>query len=81
MNLWLRLTGWISPIKNLRKVAHLSEVLSDNRVDLLLCNLDVSSDKPESRYVLARTLEYLSAGVVSANTKQCLISDLEALLR
>ena len=77
----LRLTGWISPVKNLRKVTHFCDVQTENRLHLVLCNLDLLTDKPESRYVLNRTMEYLLSGQVSSVTKSCSTGDLEILFK
>ena len=77
----LRLTGWISPVKNLRKVAHMCEVIADNDLHVLLCNLDLLADKPESRYVLRQTVDYLVSGRVSPLAKSCKPDDLDILLQ
>lgn len=77
----LRLTGWISPVKNLRKVAHFCDVMTDKELHVVLCNLDLLSGRPESRYVLDRAVDYLLAGQPSPRTKRCGTSEVEALLR
>jgi len=77
----LRLTAWISPAKDLNKVIHWSEVVGDNRLHLVLCNLDLRSQRPESRYVLHRTLDYLLQGQPSALARPCTWEDLKSLLR
>jgi hypothetical protein len=75
----LRLTGWISPVKDLNQGAHWCEVMADNQTHFVLCSLDLLADKPESRYVLAKTLEYLVSG--KAPEKTCTVDALETLLR
>jgi hypothetical protein len=77
----LRLTGWISPVKNLRKVTQFCDVETADGLHLILCRLDLLTDKPESRYVLNRAMEYLLSGSVRSMTKQCAVSDLEVLLK
>jgi len=77
----LQLTGWISPVKNLQKVAHFCDVLTDTDLHLVLCNLDLRAEKPESQYVLAKTIDYLLSGTISLVTKRCSAADLDRLLR
>jgi hypothetical protein len=77
----LRLTGWISPVKNLRKVLHASEVVADNDLHVFLCNLDLLGDKPECRFVLAQVMDYLAAGRISPLAQRCTAGDLDVLLR
>jgi hypothetical protein len=77
----LKLTAWVSPVKDLHKALHWSEVVADNRLHLVLCNLDLLSDKPESRYVLSRTVEYLLTGRPCAQARPCAADDLTPLLR
>ena len=77
----LGLTAWISTEKNLQRFVHYCDVISDRDLHLVLCNLDLLSDKPESRYVLGRTLDYLHTGKPSRLTARCATVDLEKLLR
>jgi hypothetical protein len=77
----LRLTGWISPVKNLRKVLHASEVVADNDLHVFLCNLDLLGDKPECRFVLAQVMDYLAADQISPVAQRCTAGDLDVLLR
>jgi hypothetical protein len=77
----LQLTGWISPVKNLNKTLHWSEVITENQAHLLLCSFDLLSNKPESRYVLGRTIDYLLAGRPCAMAKRCKTAELTALLQ
>ncbi len=77
----LQLTGWISPVKNLQKVVHFCDMLGDGDVHLVLCSLDLRADKPESRYVLAKTIDYLLSGTISSGTKRCGPGALDSLLR
>jgi len=72
----LRLTAWISPVKDLRRATLFSEVVTDTRLDLILCGLDLLSPRPECRYVLARTLDYLLAGQPSPLAGHCAADDL-----
>ena len=58
----LGLTGWISTEKNLQRTIQFTELTADNGLHLILCSLDLLSNKPESRYVLAGTMKYLLAG-------------------
>jgi len=76
----LRLTAWISPVKDLQRVTLFSDVVTDTRLHLVLCDLDLLADKPECRYVLAKTLDYLLAGQPSRLTRQCAAADVEKLL-
>ncbi len=76
----LRLTGWISPVKNLGKVVHYCDVLTDQNLHLVLCNLNLLSDRPECRYVLGRTIAYLLSGRASPITAHCAASALEGLM-
>jgi hypothetical protein len=77
----LKLTAWISPVKDLNKALHWSEAVTENQLHLVLCNLDLRSDKPESRYVLAKTLDYLLARQPSPLATRCSTAALEPLLR
>ncbi|MHC1763777.1 MAG: DUF4082 domain-containing protein [Verrucomicrobiia bacterium] len=77
----LRLTGWISPVKNLRKVVHVSEAVTEDKLHLLLCNLDLLSERPECRYVLGQAIEYLASEQISGLAQRCATRDLEVLLR
>ena len=76
----LRLTAWVSPVKDLQRVTLFSDVVTDNHLHLILCNLDLLANKPECRYVLARTVEYLLAEQPSSLARRCAASDLEGLL-
>jgi len=77
----LGLTGWISTEKTLQRSVQFSEVTADNGLHLILCSLDLLSNKPESRYVLAGTIKYLLAGKPSRLAAQCAAAELETLLR
>jgi len=78
----LKLTAWISPAKDLNEALHRSApVVTDHDFHLVLCSLDLQSDKPESRYVLGRTVDYLVAGRPSPLAKRCEASELSELLR
>jgi len=77
----LGLTAWISTEKNLQRSALYCDVITDRHLHLVLCNLDILANKPESRYVLAKTVDYLLAGQASAMAKRCDTSDLGVLLR
>ena len=77
----LGLTAWISREKNLQRWVHYCDVMTERDLHLVLCDLDLLADKPESRYVLAKTLDYLAAGTPSRLTARCATVDLEKLLR
>jgi len=77
----LGLTAWISREKNLQRWVHYCDVMTERDLHLVLCDLDLLADKPESRYVLAKTLDYLAAGTPSHLTARCPTADLEKLLR
>jgi hypothetical protein len=77
----LGLSAWIVTEKNLQRSALYCDVITDRDLHLVLCNLDLLANKPESRYVLARTLDYLLAGQPSRLTKRCATAELEKLLR
>jgi hypothetical protein len=77
----LGLTAWISTEKNLQPSALYCDVISDRDLHLVLCNLDILANKPESRYVLGKTVDYLLAGQASALSKHCATADLEPILR
>jgi hypothetical protein len=77
----LGLTAWISTEKNLQRSALYCDVITDRHLHLVLCNLDILANKPESRYVLARTVDYLLAGQPSPLTARCATAELEKLLR
>ncbi|MCL4177435.1 MAG: DUF4082 domain-containing protein [Verrucomicrobia bacterium] len=77
----LGLTAWISTEKNLQRSALFCDVITDRDFHLVLCNLDILANKPESRYVLARTLDYLFSGKLGSSARRCASADLEALLR
>jgi hypothetical protein len=77
----LQLTGWISPVKNLNQTLHWSEVITENQLHLVLCSFDLLSNKPESQYVLGRTIDYLLAGKPCALAKRCATTELMPLLR
>jgi len=55
--------------------------VTDRDLHLILCNLDLLADKPESRYVLGRTIDYLVTGQASALAKRCVTADLEHMLQ
>lgn len=77
----LGLTGWISTEKTLQRSVQFSEVTTDNGLHLILCSLDLLSNKPESRYVLAETIKHLLAGKPRRLAAPCAAAELEALLR
>jgi hypothetical protein len=77
----LGLTAWISTEKNLQRSALFCDVITDRDFHLVLCHLDILTNKPESRYVLARTLDYLLSGKLRSSAKRCASADLETLLR
>jgi hypothetical protein len=77
----LKLTAWISPVKDLNKALHWAEVLTEEELHFVLCSFDLLTDKPESRYVLAKTLEYLSNGKPSDRARRCRSLDLHSLLK
>jgi len=77
----LGLSAWIVTEKNLQRSALYCDVITDLDLHLVLCNLDILANKPESRYVLARTLDYLLASQPSALAKRCSTSDLEPMVR
>jgi hypothetical protein len=77
----LRLTAWISQAKDLHQVTQWSEIKVDQGLHLVLCSLDLRSDRPESRYVLARTIDYLLSGKPSDQTRSCTDAELMSLLR
>ena len=77
----LGLTAWISTEKNLQRSALYCDVVSDRDLHLVLCNLDILANKPESRYVLGKTVDYLLAGQASALAKPCATADLEPMLQ
>jgi hypothetical protein len=77
----LGLTAWISREKNLRRSVMYCDVITERDLHLVLCNMDLLSNKPESRYVLAGTIDYLLSGKPSRLAKPCSNADLEVLLR
>ena len=77
----LGLSAWINTEKNLQRCALYCDVITDHNLHMVLCNLDILGNKPESRYALARTLDYLVAGQPSRVTARCATTDLEKLLR
>jgi hypothetical protein len=77
----LRLTGWISPVKNLHQFTQFCECLTEANLHLILCDLDLLADKPESRFVLRRTIDYLRSGEASQLAGRCPTEELERLLR
>jgi hypothetical protein len=77
----LGLSAWIITEKNLQRSALYCDVITDRDLHLVLCNLDVLANKPESRYVLAKTLDYLLAGQPSALASRCTTVDLQPLLK
>jgi hypothetical protein len=76
----LGLTAWIATEKNLRRSALFCDVITDRDLHLILCNLDIQANKPESRYVLSKTLEYLMTHEHSHFAARCSTSELEGLL-
>ncbi len=76
----LGLTAWIATEKNLRRSALYCDVLTDRDLHLILCNLDLLADKPESRYVLAKTLDYLLTGKLVRTSTRLAAAELEVLL-
>ncbi len=77
----LGLTAWISTEKDLRQSLMYFDVITERDLHLVLCNLDLLTDKPESRYVLAGTIDYLLSGKPSRMAKPCSNADVEVLLR
>ena len=63
----LKLTAWISVKKDLTRVSLLSDLVSPNGGHLLLCGLDITEDRPESRYVLSDVIDYMLSGKPSAD--------------
>ena len=77
----LGLSAWIVTEKNLQRSALYCDVITDRDLHLVLCNLDLLADKPESRYVLAKTIDYLLGGQTAARAKRCAAADLELLMQ
>jgi hypothetical protein len=77
----LGLSAWIVTEKNLQRSALYCDVITDRDLRLVLCNLDLQADKPESRYVLGKTIDYLLNGPLSVLAKHCPTADLETMLR
>lgn len=77
----LGLSAWINTEKNLQRSALYCDVISDRDLHLVLCALDILADKPESRYVLARTIDYLLGPQPSRIAARCPSEHLETLLR
>jgi len=77
----LGLSAWIITEKNLQRSALYCDVITDRDLRLVLCNLDLLANKPESRYVLAKTIDYLVAGQLSRLTSRCATADLEKLMQ
>jgi hypothetical protein len=77
----LGLSAWIVTEKNLQRSALYCDVITDRDLHLVLCTLDLLANKPESRYVLARTIDYLLDGQASASSKRCDTAALKVLLR
>jgi hypothetical protein len=77
----LGLSAWIITEKNLQRSALYCDVITDRDLHLVLCNLDLLANRPESRYVLGRTIDYLLASQPSAPAKRSATADLDPLLR
>ena len=77
----LGLSAWIVTEKNLQRSALYCDVITDRDLHLVLCNLDLLADKPESRYVLAKTIDYLLGGQTAPRAKRCAAADLELLMQ
>lgn len=77
----LKLTAWISPVKDLNRALHWTEMVTGDRLHLVLCSLDLLGDRPECRYVLERTLDYLSTGPPSPIARPAALADLDPLLK
>ncbi len=77
----LKLTGWVSPVKDLSKAVQWSEIVTETQLHLILCDLDLLSEKPESRYVLRRTIEYLLTGQPCSTATRANADELSILLR
>lgn len=77
----LGLSAWIITEKNLQRSALYCDVVTERELHLVLCNLDLLANKPESRYVLEKTIVYLAAGQPSRLTARCATAELEKLLR
>ena len=77
----LGLSAWIITEKNLQRSALYCDVITDRDLHLVLCNLDILANKPESRYVLAKTFDYLLAGRPDRLTARCATAELNVLLR
>jgi len=77
----LKLTAWISPGKDLNRALQWTEVVTGDRLHLVLCSLDLLSDRPESRYVLERTLDYLLTEPPSPIARPAVLADLDPLLK
>jgi len=76
----LKLDDWLAVMKNLHRVTLLSDVRANNDLQLILCDLDLLSDKPESRYVLDKAINYLVAQKARSVARRCAEADLEVLL-
>jgi hypothetical protein len=77
----LGLSAWIVTEKNLQRSAFYCDVVTDRDLRLILCSLDLLADKPESRYVLAKTIDYLLADRPERDTARCATAELNVLLR
>jgi hypothetical protein len=77
----LGLSAWIVTEKNLQRSAFFCDAITDHGLHLVLCNLDILADKPESRYVLGRTLDYLLTTQSSVPARRIGRNELDLLVR
>lgn len=77
----LGLSAWIVTEKNLQRSALYCDVITDRDLHLILCNLDLLADRPESRYVLAKTIDYLLADRPARLAARCATAELDVFLR
>ncbi len=74
----LDLTAWVTVVKDLMRVTMLSDLVADNGLHLLLSGLDITEDRPESRFVLSRMIDYMLSGKPAPSAAKCTSADLAA---
>jgi hypothetical protein len=77
----LRLSGWISRVKELQRLALVTETMTEKGLHLVLCGLDVTAEAPECRYVFSRLVDYLLSGKPFPGAGTSRTEDLRTMLR
>lgn len=77
----LSLGAWITTKKKVERSTLFCDVVTDRDLHRVFYSLVLLANRPESRYVLARTRDYLLTAQPNARAGHCATADLEKLLQ